>query len=92
MKCSAFGQKGVIYIWKSVDAILEDVAVGKTIVWRKNINQKSYIFLYIKIYGNPINVTYYIVAVKSYEKNVRYPKTVMPYNNTWTHENKLQTK
>ena len=38
IKCSALGQKGVIYFWQSVDAILEDVSEAKTIVWCKNIN------------------------------------------------------
>ena len=57
MKCSAFGQKGVIYFWQSVDAILEDVYVAEAIVWFKNINQKTSIFLCSKIYGNPTYVT-----------------------------------
>ena len=44
MKYLAFGQKGVIYFWQSIDAILEDVPVAKTFIWCKNINQKISIF------------------------------------------------
>ena len=62
MKCSAFGQKGVIYFWQSVDAIFEDVSVTKTIVWCKNINQQTSIFQCSKIHGNSTNVTYSPIA------------------------------
>ena len=57
MECSTFDQKGVIYFWQSVYAILEDVSVAKGIVWWKNINLKTSIFHCSKIYGNPTNVT-----------------------------------
>ena len=32
MQCSAFGQKGVFYFWQSVDAILQDISVAKTLI------------------------------------------------------------
>ena len=57
MKWSAFGQKSVIYFWQSVNAILEDVSVAKTILRCKNINPKTFIFLCSKICGKPTNVT-----------------------------------
>ena len=41
----------------SVDAILEDVSVAKTIVWCKNINPNTSIFQFSKNYGNPTNIT-----------------------------------
>ena len=72
LKCSAFGQKGVIFFWQTVDAILEDI------VWCKNINQKTSIFQCVKIYSDPTNVTKYKVAVnmvnpKSLLKKCSYP-------------------
>ena len=58
-----FDQKGVIYFWQSVGAILKDVSVAKTIAWGKNINQKTSTFHCSEIYSNPTNVTQYKVAV-----------------------------
>ena len=52
-KYSAVCQKGVIHFWQSVDDILEDVSVAKTIIWCKNINQRTSIYRCSKIYGNP---------------------------------------
>ena len=40
----------VNYFWQSVDAILEDIPVIKTIVWCLNINLKTIIFQCIKSY------------------------------------------
>ena len=67
-KCSAFCQKGVNYIWQSVDAILEDVSVAKTIVWCKNIIWRPPSFSVPKI---PV-IRHMIVAV-----NMVRPKRLM---------------
>ena len=56
-KCWAFWRKMVNHFWQSVDAILEDVSVTKTIVWCWTINLKIIIFHCSKNYGSPTRVT-----------------------------------
>ena len=50
------------HFWQSVDAILEDVSVAKTIVWYLTINLETIIFQCSKTNGSPTSVTRLKVA------------------------------
>ena len=54
----------VNHFWQSVDAILDDVSVTETIVWRQTIDLKTIIFQCSKNYGNPTRVTRLKLAPK----------------------------
>ena len=58
-RCYAFWQKGGFqnHFWQSVDAILEDVSVVKTIVSCWTIYFQNTIFQCSKQYGSPTRVT-----------------------------------
>ena len=73
-----FDKKGINYFWQSLDAILEEVTVAKTIIWCSTINKKTSIFQCFKNYISPTHVTRLKVAVSmadpiSIMENSSYP-------------------
>ena len=60
----------VNYSWQSVDAVLDDVHVTKTIVWCSNIDLKTIIFQCVKNYGSPTHVTKLKVVLNMTDQSV----------------------
>ena len=57
-----FPKQWLTIFWQSVDAILKDFSVTKTIVWCQIINLNTYTFQCSKNYGSPTRVTRLKVA------------------------------
>ena len=87
MKILACWQKGVHYFWQSVNAILEEVYVVKTIADAKLLINIS-IFQYFKNYSSPTPVTRLKVVVnmvdQSYGKSLVLWRNAQLYNNAFT--------